>query len=89
MPEQKTPQEICQRLVESIAEITGEAWTFGYIGNLTPRYDDRSWYAFRPHPGRVGTVHDRIGGVRTDELDQLVIKLGGAVAMARMLQRSI
>lgn len=83
----KTPLERCQRTVDLIAEATGEDWTFGYIGNveLSGR-DDRAWYAFRPHPGRVGTHDDRIGGVRTDDLDSLLPTLMGALKMARMLR---
>lgn len=81
-----TANERCQLLVERIAEVTGEGWTFGYIGNVTPLRDDRGWYAFRPHPGRVGTSADRIGGHGTDELDKLANVLSGALAMARALK---
>lgn len=81
----RTPAEDCQRIVKRIAEVTGEAWTFGYIGNLTPHGDDRGWFAFRPHPGRVGTSADRIGGVGTDDLESLVPVLRGALRMAMML----
>ena len=35
--------------------------TFGYIGNLTPRYDDRSWFVFLPNPDlTAGTDSDRV-----------------------------
>ncbi len=38
--------------------------TFGYIGNVgvyrSGPFDDRSWYVFLPHPGRVGTISDRV-----------------------------
>ena len=80
------PADRCQRLVEMISEATGEPWTFGYIGNVERRRDDRAWYAFRPHPGRVGTAEDRIGGVATEDLSTLAITLAGALKMARMLK---
>lgn len=82
----RTPAENCERIVKRIAEVTGEAWTFGYIGNLTPQHDDRGWFAFRPHPGRVGTAADRIGGNGTDDLEALVPVLSGALRMAMMLR---
>lgn len=42
--------------------------TVGYVGNCAmtqdadgfPAYDDRRWYVFLPHPGRVGTDEDRL-----------------------------
>lgn len=86
-PGAKTDSERCRALVERIAEATGEEWTFGYLGNVTPAGDERSWYAFRPHPGRVGTYEDRIGGQATADVGELVTVLGGALAMARMLAR--
>ena len=43
--------------------------TFGYIGNLEGRKDYRCWYVFLPHPGRVGTSADSIGGIATDDTD--------------------
>jgi hypothetical protein len=49
--------------------LTDNPITFGYIGDLngyapgTPRHiDSRSFFVFLPHPGRVGTAADRIGG---------------------------
>lgn len=80
------PADQCRRIVNLIAEATGEEWTFGYIGNCGPGYDDRSWSAFRPHPGRIGTASDRIGGYPTAELDKLAPILQGALQMARMLK---
>ncbi len=76
----RTDYDRCTTLVERLAEATGEAWTFGYIGNCGTgpySFDDRSWFAFRPHPGRVGTHKDCIGGVPTAELDRLALKLTG------------
>lgn len=75
----------CAHLVELIRDATGETWTFGYIGNVSDTRDDRLWFAFRPHPGRVGTNADRIGGYETDNLHQLAAMLSGALKMARML----
>lgn len=83
-PGAMTDSERCRRLVELIAEATGEEWTFGYIGNVDGAHDDRSWFAFRPHPGRVGTSDDRIGGHSTEDLDGLVEVL---TDMARVLAR--
>lgn len=46
----------------------GEGISFGYIGNIPvgaaqgSQHDDRAFYVFLPHPGRVGTYDDRIGG---------------------------
>lgn len=80
----RTPADRCRYIVERIANITGEAWTFGYIGNVDRYGDGRGWYAFRPHPGRAGTAADRIGGHGTEDLDKLEHVLAGAYAMARM-----
>lgn len=88
----RTPYESCQRLVKVLAANTGIDWTFGYLGNVsgfenTPAYrDDRTWYAFAAHPGRVGTDLDRIGGVSTDRLDRLVVVLQGAVKLSVVLE---
>jgi hypothetical protein len=79
----------CERLVQMIAEVTGEGWTFGYIGNVSHERDDRAWYAFRPHPGRVGTHADRIGGQSTADLAELADMVAGALAMARMTQAAV
>lgn len=83
-----TPYEQCQRLTELLTKNTEIDWSFGYLGNSygiegTMAYqDDRTWYAFAAHPGRVGTTRDRIGGFRTSDLGHLVPVLQGAVALA-------
>lgn len=74
----------CEALVKALSEATGLDWTFGYVGNLSATYDDRLWSAFAPHPGRVGTHADSIGGVRTEDLDQLPAQLAAALALARV-----
>lgn len=80
--------DACQRLVELLNKKTSIVWSFGYLGNCsgipgTPAFeDDRSWYAFAAHPGRVGKASDRIGGFGTESLGQLVRMLQGAVALA-------
>jgi hypothetical protein len=79
-----TGYQRCQRIVESLRETTGEEWTFGYIGNLDGRRDDRLWFAFAPHPGRVGTDVDRIGGVHTRNLDQLAVTLAAVLRFTRV-----
>lgn len=79
-----TPYQRCDEIVKRIAKITGQTWTFGYIGNCDAHYDDRAWYAFR-RTGDVGTAADRIGGHATADLDKLATALGGALKMAMML----
>lgn len=50
--------------------------SFGYIGNVgvdrSGSYDDRSWYVFLPHPGRVGGYIDRVGGFATADLSKML-----------------
>ena len=81
----------CERMVKVLSDRTGIAWSFGYLGNVsglpgTPLYrDDRSWYAFAAHPGRVGTHKDSIGGVATADLPTLVTMLQGALALTTVL----
>ena len=75
----------CRRAVEFLNERTDITWTFGYLGNCGHNYDDRSWYAFAVHPGRVGTHKDSIGGFPTDSLDTLATMLSGAVALTTVL----
>lgn len=85
MSQQNRDYDACQRLVGLLSEKTGIAWTFGYLGNIygtRQQDDDRMWYAFAAHPGRVGTDRDSIGGFRTENLDRLVEWLRGAVALA-------
>lgn len=77
--------ELCQKHVTRIAEVTGQEWTFGYIGNCDHQHDDRAWYAFRRSPGHAGTSADRIGGMVTEDLDLLLPMLAGARRMAAML----
>jgi len=60
--------------------------TFGYIGNLAPGYDDRHWMIFLPHPGRVGSSGDSIGGFATGDIDgarRTLASAGGALRLAR------
>lgn len=83
--EAMTPAQRCERLVEILDQLDPEVtWTFGYIGNLSHERDDRAWYAFASHPGRVGRSDDRIGGLPTENLDQLAERLAGAVTLARV-----
>lgn len=47
--------------------------SIGYIGNVySDGRDDRSWYIFLAHPGRVGGWNDRIGGYPTEERFRLI-----------------
>ena len=81
-----TPFDHGQALVKRLSEVTGDEWTFGYIGNVSHWGDDRSWSAFRAHPGRVGTSRDRIGGHSTENIGDLITMLRGALAFAMMQQ---
>ncbi len=53
------------------SELAGEVTT-GYLGNISRDRDDRSWYFFAAHPGRVGTHADTWGGCATQE--ELIIR---------------
>lgn len=84
---QPTTDQLSARLAHlayRLTERTGIEWSIGYIGNVTPARDDRTWYAFAAHPGRIGTSADRIGGVATDDLATLATMLSGALALARV-----
>jgi hypothetical protein len=75
-----------RRLVARLSDLTGIAFTFGYLGDVsgipgTPAYrDSRCYYVFAAHPGRVGTSSDRLGGV--SDPNDLVPILRGALALA-------
>lgn len=60
--------------------------TFGYIGNVERGRDDREWMIFLPHPGRVGTDRDRIGGFTTGDLDGARQTASQAYGALRVLQ---
>lgn len=84
-----TDTDICHRLVSVLSKHTGIEWSFGYLGNTygspgTPAFrDDRTWYAFASHPGRIGTANDSIGGLSNPS--ELIPLLQGAVALALVL----
>lgn len=59
-----------------------EGWSYGYIGNVDHKTDDRAWFIFAPHPGRVGTPKDRIGGFSTEDRHKLT-GLAAAIAFGR------
>jgi hypothetical protein len=65
-----------QKMLDRVEKDLREALpgvTCGYIGNTyADGTDDRSWFIFLPHPGRVGTAKDRIGGVSTANRFSLV-----------------
>ena len=82
----RTPEQSCQHLVGLLTKHTGIAWTFGYLGNVYADHDDRHWYAFAAHPGRVGTNKDSIGGYRNPA--DLVPLLMGAVQLAIVQKES-
>jgi hypothetical protein len=75
-----------ERLVKLLNEAIGGGVTFGYIGNVERWGDDRSWMVFLPHPGRVGTDGDHIGGFSTNDDEGAwltVAQLQGALKMAK------
>lgn len=82
-----------KRIMIKLNEVIGAGATFGYIGNLDERFgDDRSWYVFLPHPGRVGTTEDRFGGFSTGDIEgarRTLTELSGALTMARYLRQSV
>lgn len=79
--------ERIRRVAERLTEATGVKWTFGYIGNCDHTRDDRNWYLFAAHPGRVGSSADRIGGYATSDLPAFVPVAQGALSMALYLAR--
>ena len=78
-----TDFERCERLVERLAAATGEHWTFGYLGNVCGRSDDRRWYAFNPRPKPTPAIYHHIGGVPSTDLGRLAEMLSGALQFAR------
>lgn len=83
----RTPEEIATHKAEANARAYARAEaivkdlpgvTIGYIGNCSvasdvrvSAHDDRSWYIFLPHPGRVGTREDSLGGFPTEDRGKL------------------
>lgn len=71
--------------------------SFGYIGNgrMTPNGWDLSGvihYVFLPHPGRVGTNEDSIGGFVEGDLEgaaHTLVAVRGAVAGARLAKSGV
>lgn len=65
--------------------------TFGYVGNLGNGRDDRTWMVFLPHPGRVGTWEDQVGGFPTGSLEGIIETRRALKAVAKgvRLARSI
>jgi hypothetical protein len=81
--------EQLRAFVKDLAEVSGIDYTFGYIGNLDARFgDDRIWYVFAPHPGRVGTDKDRFGGVRTEQLAELIPLVRQKITQAKTSSRT-
>lgn len=64
----KRADETIRKLIKDL-----EGVSYGYIGNVwNDGTDDRSWSIFLPHPDRIGTAADRIGGYDTNERYNLV-----------------
>jgi hypothetical protein len=59
--------------------------TFGYIGNVYngPFIDERLWYVFLPHPGRVGTFEDSVSLGITTALPAAFWRFDEIAAIAR------
>lgn len=73
--------------VDKLNSIVGGGVTFGYIGNcdVNGRNDYRTWMVFLPHPGRVGTHDDHLGGFSTGNAEgawNTAAQLRGAIIMA-------
>jgi hypothetical protein len=66
---QKIVSELNAELGLPANPMDGANVTFGYIGNLEYGRDDRLWFVFLPHAGRVGLETDRIGGFATGDAD--------------------
>ncbi len=72
-----SPEELEKRLQRSV-EVTRdiikdlEGVSIGYIGNCSRDFDDRSWMIFLPHPERIGTAADHIGGYPSSKRSKLV-----------------
>lgn len=57
--------------------------TFGYLGNVESWGDDREWYIFLPHPGRVGKYGDGVSLGHTNHGYIAVGQWAGLEAQAR------
>ena len=79
--------ELSAKIEALAAELIGV--TFGYLGNcdVCGGWDDRIWYVFLPHPGRVGTYSDRVEVGRTAQLAEGLEKWERIEARARLLYR--
>lgn len=74
------------KLNEALGLPADEGATFGYIGGIDGLRDDRKYYVFLPHPGRMGTSTDLVGGfAHGDEAGAraLACTLGGMLTLAR------
>lgn len=75
-----------ERLVRLLNEEIGGGATFGYIGNLERWGDERSWMVFLPHPGRVGTDGDHIGGFGTNDVDGALLTIAQLQGALKILK---
>lgn len=64
--------------------------TFGYIGNCEPFWcalgskgDGRYWSVYLPHPGRIGTSDDRLGFVKSGDVEGLFALAGQVLSFRR------
>lgn len=86
-PDENTRQQAQQsRFEKHMKALLPEGWSYGYIGNVAPGVDDRVWYIFAPHPNRVGTTADRIGGYSTENHHQLLTIAQGIAFGRKALQ---
>lgn len=82
--ERQTEHDFLQESVE-LLERSLPGITFGYLGNCESWGDDRSWYVFLPHPGRVGTFNDAVSLGYTAKLYEQVKQWPAIEAAARRL----
>lgn len=84
-PEHSVSVAAHHELQEKVSALSAElpGVTFGYIGNFERGRDDRSFYIFLPHPGRVGTYEDSVSLGVFDKLPAALAKWPQLEALAR------
>jgi hypothetical protein len=74
-------------LYSKVTELANElpGITIGYLGNIELWGDDRAFYVFLPHPGRVGTYSDMVSLGQYYQLPAAVPQWEQIAATARRL----
>lgn len=85
--EREAARIAAERFDRQMKKLLPEGWSWGYIGNCGPGFDDRSWRIFVPHPGRVGGPGDSIGDYDTANHHKLLdLARGIAFGRAKMAE---